>query len=686
MSYTQDEKSTGLELLTWSQLANGDILTVGDASDSGRLKGVLKSELQSQLDSKEPAKGADDNFVTDAEKNVISNTSGTNTGDETTSSIKSKLGISVLSGDNTGDQDLSPYQLISASAGGEVSGTLANIALLNSAVLGKVLTGLNTTGSTIASTDTLIQAFGKLQNQINGLLGGAIYQGVWNASTNSPSLVSATGTKGYYYVVSVAGSTNLDGVTDWKVGDWAIYNGTAWQKVDNTDAVSSVNGFTGAVSLTSADISEVTNLYFTTARVLATAITGFSASAGAVAASDTILQAINKIVGNIANKQDTLVSGTNIKTINGSTILGSGDLTVSGTSIEVLNTATLGSTQNNYSTGMSTSKNILTILNIIPSSSFKITGIDSTSVENGKIIRIYNQSDRLTSSGRIILFERLFSGSGSSAANRFTFPLFNGMPLILTPDSFVEFQYNTFDNYWHMVYASEWGNPNGFFDCYSDCHVNAPFLPTTATAGTVGSTSGSILSGTTQKTIGTMLHTITTNAGRSYLGTQQSAMYFGGYCALGMARVQFGALADVTDDYVSYNLFTDASGGTPFDQIGFVYNRSQSTDWRTSTVNNSTELIKTVTGFTPSTTVFHTIGAFVNGDASNVDFFYSTDNDTWTFAASHANTGESTNGTIPSGTARTLGFMTGFSKTAGSGSKTMNTDWLGYKLMMKRGV
>ena len=52
MSYTQDEKSTGLELLTWSQLASGDILTVGDASDSGRLKGVLKSELQTQLDAK----------------------------------------------------------------------------------------------------------------------------------------------------------------------------------------------------------------------------------------------------------------------------------------------------------------------------------------------------------------------------------------------------------------------------------------------------------------------------------------------------------------------------------------------------------------------------------------------------------------------------------------------------------
>ena len=43
---------------------------------------------------------------------------------------------------------------------------------------------------------------------------------------------------GEYYVVSVAGNTNLDGITDWNVGDWAIYNGTAWEKVDNTDMVS----------------------------------------------------------------------------------------------------------------------------------------------------------------------------------------------------------------------------------------------------------------------------------------------------------------------------------------------------------------------------------------------------------------------------------------------------------------
>jgi hypothetical protein len=43
--------------------------------------------------------------------------------------------------------------------------------------------------------------------------------------------------------VSVAGSTSLSGITDWAVGDWAIYvdNGAgtdAWQKVDNTSTLS----------------------------------------------------------------------------------------------------------------------------------------------------------------------------------------------------------------------------------------------------------------------------------------------------------------------------------------------------------------------------------------------------------------------------------------------------------------
>lgn len=85
-------------------------------------------------------------------------------------------------------------------------------------------------------------------------IGSVVYQGTWDANTNTPTLASGVGTQGYYYVVSADGSTNLDGVTDWKISDWVIYNGTVWEKVDNTDGVTSVAGKTGAVTLVSVDV------------------------------------------------------------------------------------------------------------------------------------------------------------------------------------------------------------------------------------------------------------------------------------------------------------------------------------------------------------------------------------------------------------------------------------------------
>jgi hypothetical protein len=78
-------------------------------------------------------------------------------------------------------------------------------------------------------------------------LGGLNYLGTWDASTNTPTITSGVGNTGDYYVVSVAGNTNIDGITDWEVGDWIIFNGSFWQKIDNTDQVSSVNGQQGAV-------------------------------------------------------------------------------------------------------------------------------------------------------------------------------------------------------------------------------------------------------------------------------------------------------------------------------------------------------------------------------------------------------------------------------------------------------
>ena len=81
-----------------------------------------------------------------------------------------------------------------------------------------------------------------------------------------------------------------------------------------------------------------TNLYHTAARVLATVLSGLSlSSGGAVVSTDTVLVAfgklqrqVNDLATAISGKQDTLVSATNIKTINGNSLLGAGDLSIAG--------------------------------------------------------------------------------------------------------------------------------------------------------------------------------------------------------------------------------------------------------------------------------------------------------------------------------------------------------------------
>jgi len=90
----------------------------------------------------------------------------------------------------------------------------------------KVITNGGGTSQSVLDTLTSLQA------QITAISGASIYKGLWNASTNTPTLASGVGTSGNFYIVSVAGSTNLDGITNWGIGDWAIYNGTAWQRVE----------------------------------------------------------------------------------------------------------------------------------------------------------------------------------------------------------------------------------------------------------------------------------------------------------------------------------------------------------------------------------------------------------------------------------------------------------------------
>ena len=82
-----------------------------------------------------------------------------------------------------------------------------------------------------------------VDTEIGNIPSGLAFEGNWNASTDTPTLAGTTQDNGKFWIVSVAGSTNLSGITDWAVGDWAIYvdNGAgtdAWQKVDNSSTLS----------------------------------------------------------------------------------------------------------------------------------------------------------------------------------------------------------------------------------------------------------------------------------------------------------------------------------------------------------------------------------------------------------------------------------------------------------------
>ena len=167
----------------------------------------------------------------------------------------------------------------------------------------------------------------------SSLINQLFYAGTWNASTNTPTLVSGVGVKNTYYIVSVAGTTNLDGITAWAVGDWAIFNGTAWQRVlgGNAEIFSSLtvtgltgymyaNGNSAVTASTTIPVGSVTGAVPNTVYVLAgTNLTG----GGALTGNVTINNPYNGTVTSIS-------TGTGLS---GGPITSSGTISIANTTI-----------------------------------------------------------------------------------------------------------------------------------------------------------------------------------------------------------------------------------------------------------------------------------------------------------------------------------------------------------------
>ena len=158
---------------------------------------------------------------------------GALTGNASTATALASSGAISISGDAVSTGGPHTY-----TSGGAVT---IPTTIADTTVTGKVLTNLATPTSTaIAATDTILAAMAKLQGQINGIAGSLAFEGTWDASTGNPPTASPA--NGQFWIVSVAGNTSLSGITDWKVGDWAIYvdNGAgtdAWQKLDQSNEV-----------------------------------------------------------------------------------------------------------------------------------------------------------------------------------------------------------------------------------------------------------------------------------------------------------------------------------------------------------------------------------------------------------------------------------------------------------------
>ena len=126
----------------------------------------------------------------------------------------------------------------------------------------------------------------------DSILGQLKYMGVWDFSSGFPTGAQ----KGNYWITSVSGN-------GYEVGDWAVYNGTSFDKVDNTDAVSSVAGRTGNVVLNKNDVglNNVDNTSDLNKPISTATQTALNSKVSKVTSTDNAIVRFNGTTGEVQN-------------------------------------------------------------------------------------------------------------------------------------------------------------------------------------------------------------------------------------------------------------------------------------------------------------------------------------------------------------------------------------------------
>lgn len=147
----------------------------------------------------------------------------------------------------------------------DITDDVADLVVLSGVPAGS--TNLGTfTGSVIPDNSDNKEALQALETAIEAIPDPLFYAGTWNATTNTPDLDQPSArVPGAVYYVTVGGTHNFGsfgGSITFAAGDKVVFNGTTWDKWDQTDEVVSVFGRIGAVVAVSGDYTaaQVTNV------------------------------------------------------------------------------------------------------------------------------------------------------------------------------------------------------------------------------------------------------------------------------------------------------------------------------------------------------------------------------------------------------------------------------------------
>lgn len=281
----------------------------------------------------------------------------------------------------------------------------------------------------------------KTVSSITNAIGALNYKGTWNASTNTPTLASGVGTKGDYYVVSVAGSTTLDGISNWGIGDWAVFNGSVWQRVEGGADLNGVNlsvtgtttlsGLTASTALAldaSKNVVSVTNTG-TGNNVLATSPTLVTPTLGAATATS-----VNKVAITAP------ATGSTLTIADGKTLVANNSITLAGTDATTMTfpstnasvartdaaqTFTGTQTFGNVSGGVEAKLSVRpTAISVSTSATTIVTdagGYGSFVIVNGSDVSVNRFCDLvLASTGAAPVVVQSFTAIGSPAARTYT--------------------------------------------------------------------------------------------------------------------------------------------------------------------------------------------------------------------------------------------------------------------------